>query len=254
MAEIEREELEVDVLFVGAGPGSLAGALRLAQLLEEHEAAGGDTGEMMIAVIEKAAEVGFHAVSGAVMDPRGIAELMPDYRARGCPIEADVVRDEVWYLHETEHDKAPLIPGPLKNLGNHVISLGRLTAWLAEQVEATGRVDIFTETAGTEILYDGDQVVGVRTGDKGVDKDGNPKSILVSLPKRWFWPFEPHQQQLSVWDAVLTRHAPCRTPPRQTHARFRSLRCRKTVGWLRAELRCRARTDPDLRNLLLYMR
>jgi len=172
MSEIEREVLEVDVLIVGAGPAGLGAAIRLAQLAEEQ---GKD--DLMIVVIEKAAEIGFHSCSGAVMDPRALAELIPDYRAKGCPIEADVVSDEVWYLHEQERVKIPYIPEPLQNHGCHVLSLGRLTAWLGEQAEATGRIDIFTETAGAEMLYDesGEKVIGVRTGDKGRDKDGNPK-------------------------------------------------------------------------------
>jgi electron-transferring-flavoprotein dehydrogenase len=111
------------------------------------------------------------------MDPRALVELMPDYRARGCPIEADVVDDQVWFLHESERVKVPFTPKPLQNHGFHVMSLGRLTAWMAEQLEATGRVEIFTETAGSELLYDDDgAVIGVRTGDKGRDKDGNPKA------------------------------------------------------------------------------
>ncbi len=172
MSEIEREELEVDVLIVGAGPAGLGAAIRLAQIAEEQ-----GLDELMIVVIEKAAELGFHSCSGAIMDPRGIAELLPDYRAQGCPIEADVVSDELWYMHENDRIKVPFTPGPLQNHGCHVMSLGRLVQWLGEQAEATGRIDVFTETAGAEILYadDGATVRGVRTGDKGVDKDGNPK-------------------------------------------------------------------------------
>ncbi len=198
--EIEREVLEVDVLFVGAGPASLAGAIRLAQLVEENEKTGGSLGDVTIAVIEKAAEVGFHSLSGAVMDPRAIAELLPDYRARGCPIEGDVVHDEIWYLHETDRNRVPFVPKPLQNHGCHVISLGRLTKWLAEIAEATGKVNLFTATPGVEVLYApattgdahahaeghghdahgheapaGERVVGVRTGDKGIDKNGQPK-------------------------------------------------------------------------------
>jgi len=175
MSEIQRDVLEVDVLFVGGGPGSLAGAIRLAQLLEEREKAGKPAGEVTIAVIEKAAEFGFHSCSGAVLDPRAIAELLPDYREMGCPIEADVVHDEVWYLHENERVKAPFVPKPMQNHGNLVISLGRLVKWMAGLAEATGKVNLFPATPGAELLYDGDAVVGVRTGDKGVDKDGNRK-------------------------------------------------------------------------------
>src|SRR5947207_6474528 len=105
MSEIKRDVLDVDVLFVGGGPGSLAGAIRLAQLLDERDKTTGLPGEVTIAVIEKAADFGFHSCSGAVLDPRAILELIPDYREKGCPIEADVVHDEVWYLHEDERVK-----------------------------------------------------------------------------------------------------------------------------------------------------
>jgi electron-transferring-flavoprotein dehydrogenase len=172
MPEIQREVLEVDVLFVGGGPGSLAGAIRLAQLLE---AAGKSADEITVAVIEKAADFGFHSCSGAVLDPRALAELIPDYRARRCPIEADVVHDEVWYLHEGDRVKAPFVPKVLQNHGNHVISLGRLVKWLSVLADETGRVQLFPATPGAELLFDGDAVIGVRTGDKGVDRNGNPK-------------------------------------------------------------------------------
>jgi electron-transferring-flavoprotein dehydrogenase len=175
MSEINRDVLEVDVLFVGGGPGSLAGAIRLAQLLEEREKAGKSAGDVTIAVIEKAADFGFHSCSGAVMDPRAIAELIPDYREKGCPVEADVVHDEVWYLHEHERVKAPFVPKVLQNHGNHVISLGRLVKWMAGLAEATGKVNLFPATPGAELLWDNDTVVGVRTGDKGVDKNGQRK-------------------------------------------------------------------------------
>src|SRR5688572_6774107 len=175
MSENHRDVLEVDVLFVGGGPGSLAGAIRLAQLLEEREKTGKAMGEVTIAVIEKAADFGFHSCSGAVLDPRAIRELIPDYREKGCPIEADVVHDEVWYLHEYDRGKMPFVPKPMKNEGNHVISLGRLVKWMAGLAEASGRVNLFPATPGAELLYDGEKVVGVRTGDKGVDRNGEKK-------------------------------------------------------------------------------
>ena len=176
MPETKRDVLEVDVLFVGGGPGSLAGAIRLAQLLEERERSGSPVGDVTVAVIEKAADFGFHSCSGAVMDPRAIAELLPDYRKLGCPIEADVVHDEVWYLHEYERVKSPFVPKVMNNHGNHVISLGRLVKWMAGLAEATGKVNLFPGTPGSELIYDGDTVIGVRTGDKGVDRNGEAKA------------------------------------------------------------------------------
>ena len=173
MSDIEREEMEVDVLIVGAGPGGLACAIRLAQMAE---AAGLGDEDFSVVVLEKAAQVGFHSCSGAVMDPVAIRELLPDYRARGCPIEADVRKDDVWFLHNDGHSKVPFVPKAMRNEGHHVISLGRLTAWMGEVAEASGRVMVFTETAGTEMLYDDDRVVGVCTGDKGIDRHGERKA------------------------------------------------------------------------------
>src|SRR5262245_6198472 len=166
MSETKRDVLDVDVLFVGGGPASLAGAIRLAQLLDAHAASGHPTGDVNVAVIEKAADFGMHSCSGAVMDPRALAELIPDYRAKGCPVEADVVHDEFWFLHEDERLKVPFTPKPLRNHGNHVISLGRLTKWMAGLAEESGRVNLFPATPGAQLLWEGDRVVGVRTGDK----------------------------------------------------------------------------------------
>jgi electron-transferring-flavoprotein dehydrogenase len=164
----QRDQLEVDVLFVGAGPASLAGAIRLGQLAK---AAGR---ELEILVIEKAGEIGNHGISGAVMDPRAIAELLPDWLA-SAPIESPVTSDELWFLTEGGKIKAPLTPPPLNNHGKYVASLQKMTKWLAEQAEAVG-VQVFGEFPGQELLWNGDRVIGVRTGDKGVDHNGNPKS------------------------------------------------------------------------------
>jgi len=164
----QRDQLEVDVLFVGAGPGSLAGAIRLGQLAK---AAGR---ELEILVIEKAAEIGNHGISGAVMDPRAIAELLPDWLAT-APVESPVTSDELWFLTDSGKIKAPLTPPPLNNHGKYVASLQKMSKWLAEQAEALG-VQVFGEFPGQELLWDGDRVIGVRTGDKGVDHEGKPKA------------------------------------------------------------------------------
>ncbi len=174
MSRIEREELPFDVVFVGAGPASLAGAFHLANLVKKHNASGGKLGEIEIAVIEKGAEVGAHGLSGAVMDPKALAELMPDFLERGCPVEAPVGEDAVMYLTGSSKFTLPITPPPLNNHGYYVVSLARLLRWMAPICEEAG-VNIFPEFPGQSLLYDGDQVVGVRTGDKGIDKHGQPK-------------------------------------------------------------------------------
>ena len=179
---MEREQLEMDVVFVGAGPGNLAAALHLTKLINKHNeaAAAGKTklppvGEIEIGIIEKGASVGAHVLSGAVLDPRAIAELMPDYLEQGFPFESEVTDEDFFYLTETRAIKSPVIPPPLENHGNYIISLNRVVEWLGEKVEAAG-VNIFPEFPGAEMLYDDlDRVVGVRTGDKGIDKEGKRK-------------------------------------------------------------------------------
>jgi electron-transferring-flavoprotein dehydrogenase len=179
---VEREQLEMDVVFVGAGPGNLAAALHLTKLINKHNeaAAAGKTklpalGEIEIGIIEKGASVGAHVLSGAVLDPRAIAELMPDYLEQGFPFESEVTDEDFFYLTETRAIKSPVIPPPLENHGNYIISLNRVVEWLGEKVEAAG-VNIFPEFPGAEMLYDDlDRVVGVRTGDKGIDKEGKRK-------------------------------------------------------------------------------
>src|SRR5205807_10644959 len=170
---MERESLEMDVVFVGAGPANLSGALHLARLISEHNGAidsgqrtGKSLGEIQIAVIEKGATVGAHILSGAVMDPRGLAELIPDFVERGAPLETPVNEDHFLYLTKKRALRAPITPPPLKNHGYYIVSLNRLTAWLGEQCEAAG-ANIFPEFPGAEMLYDErDRVIGVRTGDK----------------------------------------------------------------------------------------
>ncbi len=173
----ERETLEVDVALVGAGPANLACALRLAQLLDAHAASGAspDLSETMVVLVEKAKEVGFHAISGAVLDPRALDELLPGWKEKGCPVEATVDHDEMWFLTGKRKVRAPFVPAPLENRGLHVISLGKVVRWLAGLVEETGRVQVFPEFPAAELLYDGDRVAGIRTGDKGIDRHGNRK-------------------------------------------------------------------------------
>jgi electron-transferring-flavoprotein dehydrogenase len=164
----QRDSLEVDVLFVGAGPASLAGAIRLGQLAQAAGRA------LEILVIEKGGEIGYHGISGAVMDPRALDELLPDWR-ESAPVEAPVGRDELWFLTSRGKIKAPLTPPPLNNHGKYVASLQRLSKWLGDKAEEAG-AQVFPAFPGQELLWDGRRVVGVRTGDKGLDHDGVPKA------------------------------------------------------------------------------
>lgn len=163
-----RDQLEVDVLFVGAGPASLAGAIRLAELAKAAGRA------LEILVIEKGGEIGHHGLSGAVVDPRGLDELIPDWRD-GAPVESPVTSDELWFLTSGGKMKAPLTPPPLNNHGKYVASLQKLAKWLGDKAEEAG-AQVFPAFPGQELLWDGDRIVGVRTGDKGIDHNGNPKS------------------------------------------------------------------------------
>src|SRR5262249_24600107 len=177
----ERETLEMDVLLVGAGPANLACALHLTNLIAAHNerarlSGGKQLGEMSIGVIEKAAEIGAHQLSGAVLDPGTLAELIPDFEARQAPLEAPVGDEHVYFLPSEGKLSLPVIPPPLRNHGNYVLSLNKLVRWLGEKCEAAG-VNIFPEFPGAEMLYDGsDRIIGVRTGDKGIDKTGKPKA------------------------------------------------------------------------------
>ena len=163
----ERDSLDVDVLFVGAGPASLAGAIRLMQLAS----AAGKALEVL--VIEKAGEIGNHALSGAVMDPKALDELLPEWRS-DAPVEAPVSGDQLWLLTERGRVKAPIVPPMMNNSGKYVASLQKIVKWMAAKAEDAG-AQVFGEFPGQELLWDGDRVIGVRTGDKGLDKHGNPK-------------------------------------------------------------------------------
>src|SRR5436305_13846860 len=168
---MERESLEMDVVFVGAGPANLSGALHLARLITDHNKKNENAlGEIQIAVIEKGASVGAHILSGAVMDPRGLAELIPNFVEEGAPLESPVTEDYFYYLTRRHAIRSPINPPPLNNHGYYIISLNRLMAWLGERCEAAG-VNIFPEFPGADLLYDeDDRVNGVRTVVCGIDK------------------------------------------------------------------------------------
>ena len=168
----ERETLEVDVLIVGGGPAGMSAALRLAQLQKEK---GGEP--LAIAVLEKAREAGAHMLSGAVLDPSTLKELIPDLKAKGAPLATEVHGDDIYYLTRTSKFRLPITPPFFQNHGNYIISLNKFVKWLGGLVEAEG-IDVFTGFPATEVLFDGETVVGVRTGDRGIDKHGQPKSTF----------------------------------------------------------------------------
>jgi len=168
----ERDQLDVDVLIVGGGPAGLAAAIKLRQLAVER---GKD--DLAVMLIEKAGDIGAHGISGAVVDPKGLDELLPDWREK-APVEAPVAKDELWWLVNDTRKVAfpgPLVPRVMKNTGKFVASLQKLTKWLGEVAEQHG-ADVFAAFPGQELLWEDGRVVGVRIGDKGVDHNGNPKS------------------------------------------------------------------------------
>src|SRR5437879_4314034 len=170
---IQREQLEADVLIVGAGPAGLACALHLARLIRQHNEAGGPQGGTRLSaeniyVLEKGRELGAHQLSGAIMDPRGLRELVPDFQ-KSAPLDTPVTGDAAFFFTERSAWKFPITPPPLQNHGNYVISLNKLVKWLGGLVEKAG-VNLFTQFAGAQLIYEGDGIAGVITEDKGLDR------------------------------------------------------------------------------------
>lgn len=179
---VTRDTMEVDVLIVGGGAAGLSCAYRIATEVEKHNQMVAEgklqaepIPEQMIVVIEKGSEIGAHSFSGAVLNPKALQELIPNFKELDCPLDAEVTYDAVYYLRQESAFKLPITPPPFHNVGNYVISLSKFNRWLASQCEAKG-INIFPGFAAVEALYEGDKIVGVRTGDKGRDKEGNPKA------------------------------------------------------------------------------
>ncbi|MFQ5755555.1 MAG: electron transfer flavoprotein-ubiquinone oxidoreductase [Acidiferrobacterales bacterium] len=164
---MERESMEYDVVIVGAGPSGLAAAIRLKQLGTEHGR------DVNVCIVEKGSEVGAHILSGAVLEPRALNELLPNWKERDAPIKTPVTDDRFVYLTASKQVRLPT-PPQMKNHGNYIISLGNLCRWLAERAEELG-VEIYPGFAAAEVLYDDNgRVQGIATGDMGVGRDGQP--------------------------------------------------------------------------------
>ena len=165
-----REAMEYDVVIVGAGPSGLSAAIRLKQLAQRQGQ------DFSVCVLEKGSEAGAHILSGAVMDPVALTELVPDWQAKGAPVSVAVSEDRFLFLREKSASKTPgwMLPEVVHNKGNYVVSLANLVRWLAQQAEELG-VDIFPGFAAAEVLYDETGAVkGVATGNMGVGRDGKP--------------------------------------------------------------------------------
>ena len=171
---LEEERIDVDVLFVGAGPAGLAGAIHLAQLVKQDNEKGDGVGEVSIGVLEKAGALGEHSLSGAVLNPRPFRELFPDLTDADFPFRTRVDKEAIYLLSPNRYRRLPT-PPTMKNHGNFVASICEVVRWLGERAEEAG-VDVFAGFPAGALRVDGDRVVGVRTVASGLERDGSPGS------------------------------------------------------------------------------
>src|SRR5205809_5097047 len=172
---VQREQLEADVLIVGAGPAGLSCALHLANLIKKHNASGAkpELSAENIYVLEKGREIGAHQLSGAIMNPKALAELVPGFE-KSAPLDTPVTDSAALLFTKNSSFRFPITPPPFQNKGNYVASLSKMTKWPGGLADAAG-VNVFKEFGGAELVYQGEGIAGVITEDKGLDKTGKPK-------------------------------------------------------------------------------